>query len=187
MSSFPCSTRFTAKALRGPFVFFHGISPAKPWWRDILSVMHVWHTAESPLTNEEAAMVTELFVICDGANDFHGKLNILGAFDMIVASQFPFVHPHCAIVLRQRYNRTDSLESKIRLLLQNVAGDTVLASIDTVLQHSVTDNPTSTANLIVNINAVRFEKPGDYSVILQVDGIPAAITPLYVRSTQTEV
>jgi hypothetical protein len=129
-------------------------------------------------------MVTEVFLICDGANDSHGKLNILGAFDMIVANDFPFVHPHCSVVLRQRYDRSDSLESKIRLVLQNAAGDTVLASIDTVLRHGTTDNPTSTSNLIVNINALRFEKPGDYSVILQIDGMPSAITPLYVRSSQ---
>ncbi len=130
-------------------------------------------------------MITELFVICDAANDSHGKLNILGAFDMIVANEFPFVHPHCAVVLRQRYDRTDRLESKIRLVIQHAAGDPVLASIDTVLQHGVTANPTSTANLIVNVNALRFEKPGDYTIILQVDGMPAAITPLYVRSAQT--
>ncbi|HEY6874132.1 MAG TPA: hypothetical protein VI298_15515 [Geobacteraceae bacterium] len=131
-------------------------------------------------------MVTELFVICDAANDSHGKLNILGAFDMIVASEFPFVHPHCTIVLRQRYDRADSPECKVRLILCNAADDTVLASIDTVLQHGGTDNPTSTANLIVNINALRFESPGDYSVILQIDGMPAAITPLYVRHAQTK-
>ncbi len=130
-------------------------------------------------------MVTELFVVCDGANDSHGKLNILGAFDMIVAGAFPFVHPHCSIVLRQRYDRTDSRESKIRLVIQTAAGDAVLASIDTTLQHAATGNPTSTGNLIVNVNALRFEKPGDYSIILQVDGMPAAITPLYVRASQT--
>ncbi len=129
-------------------------------------------------------MVTELFVICDGANDSHGKLNILGAFDMIVAGAFPFTHPHCAIALRQRYDRTDSLESTIRLVIQTAAGDAVLASIDTVVQHAVTDNPTSASNLIVNVNALRFEKPGDYSVVLLVDGMPAAITPLYIRASQ---
>jgi len=128
-------------------------------------------------------MVTEVFVMCDGANDSHGKLNILGAFDMIVAGEFPFVHPHCTIALRLRYDRTDSQESTIRLVLQNAAGDAVLTSIDTTVKRAASANPTASANLIVNINALRFEKPDDYSIMLQVDGMPAAIIPLYVRST----
>jgi len=128
-------------------------------------------------------MVTEVFVMCDGANDSHGKLNILGAFDMIVAGEFPFVHPHCTIALRLRYDRTDGQESTIRLVLQNAAGDAVLTSIDTTVKRAAAANPTASANLIVNINALRFEKPDDYSIMLQVDGMPAAIIPLYVRST----
>lgn len=129
-------------------------------------------------------MVTEVFVMCDGANDSHGKLNILGAFDSIVANEFPFVHPHCTFALRLRYDRSDGQESMIRLLLRNATGDAILASIDTTLKHGDFTNPTMTANLIVNFNSLRFEKPGDYSIILQVNGIPAAITPLYVRSSQ---
>jgi hypothetical protein len=128
-------------------------------------------------------MVTEVFVMCDGANDSHGKLNILGAFDMIVAGEFPFVHSHCTIALRLRYDHTDGQESAIRLLLQNAAGDAVLTSIDTTVKRAASANPTASANLIVNINALRFEKPDDYSIMLQVDGMPAAIIPLYVRST----
>ncbi|RQW77471.1 MAG: hypothetical protein EHM51_01715 [Geobacter sp.] len=127
-------------------------------------------------------MVTEVFVICDAANDSHGKLNILGAFDTIVANEFPFVHPHCAIALRLRYDRKDSQESRIKLAIQNVAGDMVVTSIDTVVKRGTSSNPTSSANLIVNINSLRFEKPGEYSIVLHFEGMPAAIIPLYVRS-----
>ena len=128
-------------------------------------------------------MVTEVFVMCDGANDSHGKLNILGAFDMIVAGEFPFVHSHCTIALRLRYDHKDGQESMIRLVLQNAAGDAVLTSIDTTVKRAASANPTASANLIVNINALRFEKPDDYSIMLQVDGMPAAIIPLYVRTS----
>jgi hypothetical protein len=131
----------------------------------------------------EATMVTEVFVLCDGANDSHGKLNILGAFDMIIAEAFPFVHPHCTIALRLRYDHNDSQESKVRIIIQGAATEPPLASIDAALQRPVSTNPTSTANLIVNINSLRFEKPGDYSIILQVNGLPAAITPFFVRSS----
>ncbi len=131
-------------------------------------------------------MVTEVFVMCDGANDSHGKLNILGAFDTILADDFPFVHPHCAVAVRLRYGRTDEPEKKINLVLKSDIDNAELASIDTTLKRGVTFNPTSTGNLIIHINSLRFEKPGDYSIILQIDGLPAAITPLYVRSSRTD-
>ncbi len=130
-------------------------------------------------------MVTEVFVICDGANDSHGKLNILGAFDMILADDFPFIHPHCAVAVRLRYDKSDPQENKINLVLKGDADNSVLASIDTTLKQAVSHNPTSTANLIVHINSLRFENSGDYSIILKLDGLPAAITPLYVRSSRT--
>lgn len=130
-------------------------------------------------------MVTEVFVMCDGANDSHGKLNILGAFDMIVADDFPFIHPHCAVAVRLRY-ATDEPEKKINLVLRSDADNVVLASVDTILKMGASLNPTATGNLIIHINSLRFEKPGDYSIILQVDGLPTAITPLYVRSSQTD-
>lgn len=130
-------------------------------------------------------MVTEVFVMCDGANDSHGKLNVLGAFDMIVAHEFPFIHPHCTLAVRLRHDATENPEIRVMFIIQGASGEPNLASIDTTVKHFATDNPTSASNIIVNMNSLRFEKPGDYAVILQVDGLPVAITPLYVRSAQT--
>ena len=129
-------------------------------------------------------MVTEVFVMCDGANDSQGKLNILGAFDTIVAGEFPFIHPHCTMAIRLRFDRMDSQESTIHLTIQTESGTKVLAAIDTVLKRGASSTPTGTANMIVNINSIRFETPGDYTITLQVDGIPTAITPLYIRAAQ---
>ena len=126
-------------------------------------------------------MITEVFVVCDAANDSHGKLNILGAFDTIVAAEFPFVHPHCTIALRLRYNSNTVKEHPIKLDLQGASGSPLLASMDAVIKSGVSPNTTATANLIININALRFEKPGDYSFVLKVDGLPTAVAPLYIR------
>ena len=129
-------------------------------------------------------MIIEVFVICDGANDSHGKLNILGAFDTIVASEFPFIHPHCAIALRLRFDSANAQEHKIKLDLQSSSDDHLLASIDAVVKSSASPNATATANLIVNINALRFEKPGAYSFMLKIDGMPTGVAPLYVHASQ---
>lgn len=128
-------------------------------------------------------MVTEVFVLCDGANDSNGKLNILGAFDTFLASEFPFTHPHCTVAVRLRFDHDDTRESRIGLTIQSVNGKPPLAKVDTTLKHGSSLTPTSTANLIVNINSLRFETPGDYSIILKVNDMPAAVTPLYVHSS----
>lgn len=128
-------------------------------------------------------MVPEVFVVCDGANDSHGKLNILGAFDTIVAGEFPVVHPHCTIAMRLRYTPADGHESVLKLIIKGSSSEADLAAIDTTVKHSASITPTSTANLIVNLHSLRFDQPGDYSINLQVDGIPAAVIPLYVRAS----
>ncbi len=128
-------------------------------------------------------MTTEVFVICDGANDSHGKLNILGAFDTIVTAEFPFIHPHCTVALRLRYDSADAKDRAIKLDMQSASGDTLLASIDAVLKGDSSPNATATANLIFNINGLRFERPGDYSFVLKVDGMPTAVAPLYRRAS----
>jgi hypothetical protein len=130
-------------------------------------------------------MITEIFVICDGANDSHGKLNVLGAFDTIVSAEFPFVHPHCTVALRLRYDTGNARDHQIKLELQSASGDLQLASVDATLKSGDSTNATATANLIVNINALRFDNPGDYSFILKMDGMPTAVAPLYVRTSQT--
>jgi hypothetical protein len=131
-------------------------------------------------------MITEAFVLCDGANDSHGKLNILGAFDTIVSQEFPFVHPHCTMALRLRYDHSDGIESRVKIDIKDQSGDDSLACIDTVIKHLASSTPSSTTNLIINLNALRFVKPGDYAVILQVNDIPAAITPLFIRQAQPD-
>ena len=129
-------------------------------------------------------MITEVFVICDGANDSHGKLNILGAFDTIVASEFPFIHPHCTIAIRLRFDSAHAQDHKIKLDLQSSADDLLMASIDAVVKSNASPNATATANLIININALRFEKPGAYSFMLKIDGMPTAVAPLYIHTSQ---
>ena len=45
-------------------------------------------------------MQVEMFSLCDAAAVEGGKLNILGAFDMIAAPKMPVVHPHCTVMFR---------------------------------------------------------------------------------------
>ena len=45
-------------------------------------------------------MDIQIFTLCDSAQEYNGKLVIVGAFNEITASSFPAVHPEMAIVVR---------------------------------------------------------------------------------------
>ena len=52
-------------------------------------------------------MNIEVFSLCDAATIEGGKLNMLGAFDTIMAEKVPVVHPQCTIALRLRFNASE--------------------------------------------------------------------------------
>ena len=54
-------------------------------------------------------MNVELFVLCDAATDYQGKLNILGTFDAIRAKEMPVVYPLCTVALRMRFQKTEEI------------------------------------------------------------------------------
>jgi hypothetical protein len=51
-------------------------------------------------------MKVEIFTLCDAATtDAAGKLNILGSFDRLNATQTPVMHPQCALAIKLRFER----------------------------------------------------------------------------------
>ncbi len=126
-------------------------------------------------------MKIETFVLCDAATDNMGKLNILGTFDSIHVRQVPAVHPQCAVAMRIRFDRSERGEHRIRVNMIDADGRLVVPSLDGKLQVRMPDAVSSCAiNAILNLQSVRFERFGEYSIDLQVDGVQLASLPLFV-------
>lgn len=126
-------------------------------------------------------MDIELFTLCDAATESAGKLNILGCFDRIIARQLPTLHPHCAIALRLRFDRIEEGEHRVKINLVDDDGKPVFPGLDgNISVRMPPDGPSVCANMILNLNGLKFEKAGQYAVDLAIDGRHERSLPVYV-------
>lgn len=127
-------------------------------------------------------MKVEMFVLCDAATEYMGKMNLLGTFDSIHARQVPATHPLCAVAMRLRFERHERGDHRIRVNLVDADGQLVVPSLDANLQVRFPDEaPSYAVNLILNLQGIRFVRYGEYSIDLIADGQPAGSLPLFVR------
>ena len=127
-------------------------------------------------------MNIQVAVLCDAATDENLKLNLLGAFDTISTPQLPAVHPQCSIALRVTFGHQDEGEHKLRLNFVDADGRSIMPSIDIPVQVVLPgDLHFGTRNFIVNIQQLKFENPGLYSIDLSLDDQPQGSIPLLVK------
>ena len=127
-------------------------------------------------------MDIQVAVLCDGANDANGKLNILGAFDTIYASQLPAIHPQACIALRMTLSKVEEGSHKLTLNFVDEDGKLVMPSVPIQMDVSVPDDTIFISrNLIINIQALKFEKAGLYSIDIAMDGRQSGSIPLLVK------
>jgi hypothetical protein len=127
-------------------------------------------------------MNIQVAVLCDAANEDSGKLNLLGAFDTIYAPQLPAVHPQCAVALRLTFLPGDEGEHKLGLNFVDADGRSIMQPIDLPVNISLPDDVHFiTRNFIVNIQQLKFDEPGVYSVDIRLDNETQSSIPLLVR------
>jgi hypothetical protein len=126
-------------------------------------------------------MNIEVYSLCDAATNDLGKLNMLGAFDSILASQLPFIHPQCAIVLRIRFESIERGEHRVIVTFVDLDGRNIIPPANGTINVNFPDGQRSgSANLILNIQRLKLEKYGEYSIDLAIDGRSEGSLPLFV-------
>ena len=127
-------------------------------------------------------MNIEVIALCDAAIQSGGKLSILGAFDTIGLPQVPAVHPQCAIALRIRFSPIEDGSHRVKINIADEDGNLVVPSIEGNVSIKPRRGQGSvTANLIFNIQRLKLDKYGQYSIDVAVDGRQEASLPLFVK------
>ena len=127
-------------------------------------------------------MQIEIFSLCDAATADFGKLSMLGAFDTIGAIKTPAMHPQCAIALRVRFSRIERGEHKVAVNFVDIDGKNVIPPAQGVITMNFPEEQSSgSANLILNIQGLKLEKFGEYSIDLAIDGQQKVSLPLFVK------
>ena len=128
-------------------------------------------------------MNIEVFSLCDAATvDAAGKLNVLGAFDTIWSGNMPAVYPQCAIALRIRFKNIEKGEHRVSVSFVNLDGKHIVPAAHGTINIGFPDEQRSgSANLVLNLQMLKLENHGEYSIDLAVDGRNEASLPLFVR------
>jgi hypothetical protein len=126
-------------------------------------------------------MEIQAAVLCDSATDYRGKLCILGTFDTIVTPSLPSTHPHCSIALRIVFRDADEGAHKLKLRLINEDGKNILPNIEPEMHVKLPDNVYFySRNLIFNLQQIKFEQAGLYSIDVIINEAIVARIPLQV-------
>jgi hypothetical protein len=129
----------------------------------------------------EKFMEIQAAVLCDSAADYKGKLCILGTFDTIISPALPSTHPQCSIALRLVFRDSDEGTHRLKLRMINEDGLNILPQIEPELQVKLPENVYFySRNLIFNLQQIKFEQAGLYSIDVLIDEQMMARIPLQV-------
>ena len=132
-------------------------------------------------------MNIEAFLLCDAATEQQGKLNVLGAFDKIWAKQLPVKHPACSVVTRIRFEKIEDGNHSVKIQIIDQDGKNIGPKLEGNI--SVRTRPeldSSVANLVLNIQGLKFEKYGQYRIDLAIDGRQEGSLPFNVRKVPSQ-
>ncbi len=132
-------------------------------------------------------MNIEAFLLCDAATDQLGKLNVLGAFDTIYAKQLPAIHPACAIALRIRFEISEQGSHPVKIFVIDEDAKPAGPKMEGNINVKVREGADSTiANLVLNIQRLKFEKYGTYRIDLVIDNQKITDLPFTVRGAPNQ-
>ena len=128
-------------------------------------------------------MNIEVYSLCDAATNDTGKLNLLGAFDTIRAKDMPVIHPQCSVALRIRFESIERGGHKFAVNFVDLDGKNIMPPMNGAINVNFPDGQRSgSVNLVLNIQGLKLEKYGEYSIDLAIDGRREGSLPLFVTA-----
>ena len=110
-------------------------------------------------------MIVQIASLCDSAADYNGKLCVMGAFDTLCAREFPVVHPQCSLACRFVFDRGEAGRHGFSVNCLDPEGKEALPpfepAVDVVFPSEFV--PFVTRNLVLNLQRVKFDRPGLYT------------------------
>jgi hypothetical protein len=126
-------------------------------------------------------MEVQIATLCDSAADYNGKLCIMGTFDTLYSRSLPIKQPACALALRMCFKAGDEGKHKLGITIINADGKPAMPPFEPGIEIRLPeDGWFLTRNLVLNMQNLTFEQPGQYSIEISFDGQTVASLPLRV-------
>jgi hypothetical protein len=107
-------------------------------------------------------MIIQIATLCDSAADYNGKLCLMGAFDTLCAREFPVTHPQCSLALRMVFMPEEAGAHQLRITCLDPEGKDALPPFEPLIEAIFPSDfvPFVTRNVVLNLQRLRFERPG---------------------------
>lgn len=126
-------------------------------------------------------MEVQVATLCDSAIEKDGKLYVWGTFDTICADRVPIMHPQCAFAMRICFQPGDEGDHQLVIRFIDDDGKPKFELPPARLHVELPkDGYFLTRNQVLNIKGLPFERVGQYSLDVLVDGEMLARIPLRV-------
>ena len=115
-------------------------------------------------------MNLQIAVACDSAVEYANRLCLLGTFDTIEARAFPAIKTHCSFVFQIGWGKSEEGNHTVRVHFMNEDGQQMLDDIQSNIKVAVPAGRFFTpTNHIINIQQLKFARPGSYLAAISVD------------------
>ena len=126
-------------------------------------------------------MDIQVATLCDSAMDYNSKLCVLGTFDTIGSRVLPVVHPAAALALRICFRAQDEGTHQLSIRLIDDDGTNSMQPLEAAIEIQLPESADFvTRNMILNFQPLRFEKAGQFSFEVSINGQILASIPLRV-------
>jgi hypothetical protein len=124
----------------------------------------------------------DIFTLCDAAIDAGGRLSLVGTYEEIGSSAFPFVLPQLTIAVRMRIAPAEGTRHRFRMALVDPDGTNLSHGIESGFELLPRRNDRAASyNLIVNIQNQQFDEPGCYAIDFYLNNKFEGRLPFYVE------
>lgn len=109
-------------------------------------------------------MKTELFTLCDSAQEYAGKCVIMGTFNEIKGDSFPTALQNISLVIRLAFDPDEDWHSTLTISAYNISDkEFPIVKFDTVITNKPTSNgQRSFVNALLKLDGIQIPKPGTY-------------------------
>lgn len=116
-------------------------------------------------------MQIDIFTLCDSAQEYNGKLVIVGTFNQITAPTFPHVYSEFALVASVRFDKNEKKEHDIEIgIKKSDSDDFLMKPARMKASNAGAQGNYSFINLVIKVNNITIKEKGEYIVYLNVDG-----------------
>lgn len=129
-------------------------------------------------------MDIQIFTLCDSAQEYNGKLVIVGAFNEITVSNFPEVYPEMTIVVRTIIENEDKEghDVEVYAFKSDTGKEALIPHFKTYVETKGNIGQTVYSNVILRTNNVPIPEAGKYIIRFSIDGTTKEI-PFLVRES----